>query len=143
MRWYSHGYSDDDPRLGFLRIFFYVNGFAPDDGGLKVVPGSHLFRDPDVHAQTDADLAPWLEGKRHPRTGQPLRIERLQAPPRSVVLMWTHALHGVTARKPDSGTRWTVVYAYRNPGQPSRARWITPAFEKLALPGTEGLMSLY
>ena len=43
--WHSHGYADDDPNLGFVRIFFYVNGFEPDDGGLKAVPGSHLYRD--------------------------------------------------------------------------------------------------
>lgn len=143
MRWHTHEYADADPRLGFLRIFFYVNGFDADDGGLKVVPGSHLFRDSRVTADTDAELAAWLEDKRHPATGEPLRIERLSAPPGSVVLMWTHALHGVTPRKPSSPTRWTVVYAYRNPGQPSRARWISEEFEQSSLPGAEGLMSLY
>lgn len=143
MRWHTHEYADADPQLGFLRIFFYVNGFDADDGGLKVVPGSHLFRDSRVSANTDAELAPWLEDRRHPKTGAPLRIEHLSAPAGSVVLMWTHALHGVTPRKPDSETRWTVVYAYRNPGRPSRSRWISEAFERNELPGTEGLMSLY
>jgi hypothetical protein len=144
MRWHSHEYSDDDPTLGFLRIFFYVNGFGSDDGGLKVVPGSHLFRDSRVSASTDADLErDWLVGKVHPITGEPLRMERLEAPPGSVVLMWTHALHGVTPRRPDSPTRWTVVYAYRNPGRPSRARWITEAFERDPPAGIEGLISLY
>jgi hypothetical protein len=144
LRWHTHEYSDADPQLKFLRIFFYVNGFSADDGGLKVVPGSHLFRDSTIIAQTDEELtSAWLEGKRHPQTGEPLRIEGLSAPPASVILMWTHALHGVTARRPNSETRWTVVYAYRNPGQPSKARWITEAFEQSELPGTEGLMSLY
>ena len=144
LRWHTHEYSDADPQLKFLRIFFYVNGFSADDGGLKVVPGSHLFRDSTIIAQTDEELtSTWLEGKRHPHTGEPLRIEGLSAPPASVILMWTHALHGVTARRANSETRWTVVYAYRNPGQPSKARWITEAFEKSELPGTEGLMSLY
>ena len=45
INWHTHGYGEEDPSLGFVRIFFYVNGFEPDDGGLKVVPGSHLFRD--------------------------------------------------------------------------------------------------
>jgi len=144
MRWHTHEYADSDPSLGFLRIFFYVNGFGADDGGLKVVPGSHLFRDSRVTADTDADLQrTWLDGKRHPWTGKPLDIERLSAPEGSVVLMWTHALHGVTPRKPLSSMRWMVVYAYRNPGQPSRARWITEEFEHSPVPGTEGLMSLY
>ena len=142
--WHSHGYSDDDPRLGFVRIFFYVNGFQPDDGGLKAVPGSHLYRDARIGARSDAALQEnWLEGKTHPRTGAPLKIETLSAPPGTVVLMWTHAAHAVNPRKSDSGTRWTVVYAYRNPGRPSGARWITPEFEKKAIPGAEGLMSLY
>jgi hypothetical protein len=144
MRWHSHEYADDEPRLGFLRIFFYVNGFGADDGGLKVVPGSHLFRDSRVNSSTDADLeATWLAGKRHPISGEPLRMERLSAAPGSVVLMWTHALHGVTARAADSDTRWTVVYAYRNPGRPSRARWLSEDFERSELAGTEGLMGLY
>jgi phytanoyl-CoA dioxygenase PhyH len=144
LRWHAHEYADDEPRLGFLRIFFYVNGFGADDGGLKVVRGSHLFRDSGVVAQTDAELeATWLAGKRHPISGEPLRVERLHAPPGSVILMWTHALHGVTPRSADSDTRWTVVYAYRNPGRPSRARWLSEEFESSGPSGTEGLMGLY
>ena len=46
IHWHSHAYAEDDPRYGFVRIFFYINGFAADDGGLKAVPGSHLYRDP-------------------------------------------------------------------------------------------------
>ena len=143
MRWHSHEYSDADPRLGFLRIFFYVNGFEADDGGLKVVPGSHLFRDSCVTADDDAALASWLAGKRHLVTGEPLQIEHLVASRGSVILMWTHALHGVAPRRAGSDTRWTVVYGYRNPGRPSRSRWISEAFEQHGLPGTEGLMGLY
>jgi hypothetical protein len=144
MRWHTHEYADADPRLGFLRLFFYVNGFDADDGALKVVPGSHLFRDSRVTADTDLDLQrTWLDGKVHPLTGERLGIERLSAPPGSVIAMWTHALHGVTPRKEHSPMRWMVVYAYRNPGQPSRARWISPEFERRDLPGTEDLMSLY
>jgi phytanoyl-CoA dioxygenase PhyH len=144
LRWHSHEYADDEPRLGFLRIFFYVNGFAAADGGLKVVPGSHLFRDSSVNVNTDAELeSTWLVGKRHPLSGEPLRVERMSAPPGSVVLMWTHALHGVTPRSADSDTRWTVVYAYRNPGRPSRARWLSEEFERRGLAGAEGLLGLY
>ncbi len=140
--WHSHEYADDRPELGFLRIFFYVNGFEADDGGLGVVPGSHRYRDAAIGAASDADLrAGWLAGKTHLRTGAPLQIEYLSAPARSVILMWTHAAHAVSPRRSQQ-TRWTVVYAYRNPGAPSRARWITPAFEQHPPPGAEGLMSL-
>jgi hypothetical protein len=144
MRWHAHEYADADPSLGFIRIFFYVNGFEADDGGLKVVPGSHLLRDSKAEAQTDAELSEgWLRGKLHPMTREPLRMQTLSAPPGSVILMWTHALHGVVPRKPESDTRWTVVYAYRNPGQPSRARRISDEFERRGVPGAEGLLSLY
>ena len=142
--WHSHGYAEDEPRLGFVRIFFYVNGFEADDGGLKAVPGSHLYRDAKIHAASDEVLrAGWMADKTHPETGEPLEIEALSAPPGTVVLMWTHAAHAVNPRKPGSHTRWCVVYAYRNPGSPSGARWITPEFERKPIPGAEGLMPLY
>jgi hypothetical protein len=142
MGWHSHDYAEDNPTLGMVRVFFYVNGFAPTDGGLKAVPGSHLLRDPKIHAQTDAELmAGWLAGKTHPETGEPLQIEYLTAPEGSVILMHTHAAHAVAPRQPDSPMRWCVVYAYRNPGAtPSKARWITHEFEKNPPQGAEWLM---
>jgi hypothetical protein len=143
-RWHSHEYAEDDPKLGFVRIFFYINGFEPDDGNLKVVPGSHLYRDADIEAQTDADLRQgWLSGKQHPLTKEPFEIVPLSASPATVVLMWTHAAHAVNPRQPNSPTRWAVVYAYRNPGRPSRARWISEAYERKPILGAEGLLSLY
>ena len=143
LRWHSHEYAEDEPRLGFVRIFFYITGFALGDANLKVVPGSHLYRDRQINAQTDAELsAGWLAGKTHPQTGAPLAIEPLAAPPATVALMWTHAAHAVNPRQSTS-TRWCVVYAYRNPGRPSEARWITEAYEKKPIPGAEGLLSLY
>lgn len=144
VRWHSHEYAEDDPSLGFVRIFFYINGFEHNDGNLKVVPGSHLYRDEKLTAPSNAELeAGWMQGKTHPMTGEPLAIQALTAPPASVALMWTHAAHAVNPRQPNSPTRWAVVYAYRNPGRPSLARWITPAYERKAIPGAEGLMGLY
>ena len=84
----------------------------------------------------------WMSGRTHPVTGQPLDIEELEAPPGSVALMWTHAAHGVNARLPGSDTRWTVVYAYRNPGAESSARWSTPEFQA-SVEVEESLMTLY
>ena len=141
---HSHQYADDEPKLGFLRVFFYVNGFAADDGGLKVVNGSHHFRDQDIRAESDGELERgWMAGKVHPHTDDPLRLEGLSLAERSVVLMWTHAAHGVTPRKDGSGMRWCVVYAYRNPGRQSHARWLSQEFEQKEIAGAEGLMSLY
>ena len=140
--WHSHRYSDDDPAYGFVRIFFYVNGFEADDGGLKAVPGSHLYRDSGIHSRTDEALREgWLAGKTHLQTGEPLQIQKLTVPNGTVILMWTHAAHAVSARKQDSDTRWTVVYGYRNPGKPCTP-WITPEFERKPIPGAEGLISL-
>ncbi len=142
--WHSHEYAEDDPILGFVRIFFYVNGFKAGDGGLKAVPGSHLYRDAKIKADTDEALKTgWMAGKTHPMTGEPLAIQELSAPSGTVVLMWTHAAHAVSPRHANSDTRWGVVYAYRNPGRPSLARWITPEYEKKRIPGAEGLISLY
>lgn len=142
--WHSHAYSEDDRNLKFVRIFFYVNGFQINNGGLKVVAGSHHFRDPDIKARTDQELERgWMAGKVHPITGKPLKVEFLTVPACSVILMWTHAAHAVSSKCSQSETRWTVVYAFRNPGKPSRARWISPQFEKKLIPGSEGLMSLY
>jgi hypothetical protein len=142
--WHSHEYADTDPNLGFIRIFFYVNGFEEEDGALGVVPGSHLFRESRIGAGSDEEFrSGWMAGKTHPLTGEPLEIEYLAAPPGTVILMWTHAAHAVRPRLPDSPTRWTAVYAYRNPGRESRARWISEAFEASPPPGAEGLMSLY
>jgi hypothetical protein len=144
MSWHAHGYGEENFDLGFVRVFFYINGFGEDDGGLKVVPGSHLFKDRTIKGEDDADLyQKWVNGKTHPKTGEPLQIEALSAPPGTVIVMWTHALHGVNPRKPSSDTRWTVVYAYRNPGLPSNARWISEDFEQKVIPGAEGLLGLY
>jgi len=142
--WHSHGYSEDDDRYGYIRIFFYVNGFEKDDGGLKTVPGSHLYRDPKIHGATDEAMQNgWLVDKIHPDTGKPLRIEQLSVPPGTVVLMWTHAAHAVTPRKPDSDTRWTVVYGYYKPGKDPGKKWISTEFEQKIIPGEEELMKPY
>ncbi len=144
LHWHTHGYGEENPKLGFVRIFFYVNGFEPDDGGLKVVPGSHLFRERIGKVDTDEELQDgWVNGKSHPITGEPLAIEALSMSSGTVIAMWTFAAHGVNPRQANSDTRWCVVYAYRNPGLPSNARWISEEYEKRRIPGVEGLLSLY
>ena len=141
--WHSHEYADDRSELGLMRIFFYINGFSADDAGLKVVPGSHHYRDSAIEGRTDEDLGVgWLAGKEHPLTGEGLEVQALEAPLRTVILMWTHAAHAVSARNPDSPTRWAVVYGYRNPGAESSARCVTTWFEQQHTEAAS-LMSLY
>ena len=145
MGWHAHGYGEEDfdLGLGFVRIFFYVNGFEAGDGGLKVVPGSHLYKDRTPKADSDEELLEgWMRDRTHPNTGEPLKIDHPSVPPGTVIAMWTHALHGVAPRKTGE-TRWAVVYGFRNPGLSSSARWITEAFEKKEIPGAEGLLGLY
>jgi hypothetical protein len=139
--WHSHPYAEDRPELGHLRIFFYVNGFTADDGGLRVAPGTHLYREGALSYATDEEFhAGWLDRRPHPATGQPIPLLTLDAPAGTVALMWTHAAHAVTPRKADSTMRWAIVYAYRNPGASSSSRFITEAFERRAPAGTETLM---
>lgn len=145
MGWHAHGYGEEnfDLGLGFVRIFFYVNGFTAGDGGLKVVPGSHLYKDRTPRADSDEELMDgWMNGRTHLNTGEPLRIEHPTVPEGTVIAMWTHALHGVAPRKTEE-TRWSVVFGFRNPGLSSSARWITEEFEKKVIPGAEGLLGLY
>lgn len=141
--WHTHPYATDQPQLGFIRIFFYVSGYQRGNGSLKVVPGSHLFHTA-IRVESDEELrASWLNGKTHPLTDEPLEIVDLEVPDGSVIVMLTDALHAVTPRQTQSDTRWTMVTAYRNPGAPSRARWISSEFENNPPAGAKSIMSLY
>lgn len=132
-------YSIDNPELGYIRIFFYANGFEKGDGNLKVSPGSHHYRDPTVDCRGDEALkSNWLAGKMHPATRKPLAILELECPPGSVIVLHTHAVHGVSARKPDSEARWAITTAYRNPGAPSHGRWINDAWALKPVAGLIG-----
>jgi hypothetical protein len=152
MGYHSHSYADerktwaeaevlpDDPGCGFIRIFFYINGFELNNGNLKTVPGSHLFRRDLAHGRDDESLEKeWIKDKTHPVTGEPLQIRRLSCPPGSVVAMWTHAAHGVDPKPAGSPRRWALITAYRNPGQPSVSRWMTPKFTQKPTPGLKML----
>ena len=85
------------------------------DGGLKVVAGSHLFRDPD-HCRggvTDAEFAAgWMQTKVHPVTGNPLEINALSLPAGSLVSVVAHLAHGVSPRTIDK-TRFGSLWSYR------------------------------
>ena len=94
----------------------YPQGFGADrDGGLKLIRGSHLFRDPEnCRGKTDAEIeVGWLEGRGHPITGKPLVIEHLELPPGSIVCCLSHGAHGVAPKAADRKTRWSSLYAYK------------------------------
>ncbi len=96
----------------------YPEGFAAgEDGGLKIVKGSHLFRDPaNCRFATDEEMEQqWLANRVHPVTGAPLKIERLSLPPGSIVCCLTHAVHGVDPKTADRKTRLCTLYCYKKP----------------------------
>lgn len=126
--WHSHMIFDDCDQAGVATIaeyddqpnfnltLCYPDGFtAGDDGGLKVIRGSHLFRDPQgCRAATDEEMeAGWMRGRRHPVTGVPLAIEQLELPPGSIVSCLSHAAHCVAPKAVGRPTRWCTLACYR------------------------------
>ncbi len=94
----------------------YPQGFnADNDGGLKVVRGSHLFRDPQGCRGVDDDeiSSNWLKGRTHPVTGAPLQLEHLALPPGTVVCCLSHAVHGVSPKDAHKDTRWCSLHCYK------------------------------
>ena len=94
----------------------YPQGFeAGDDGGLKLIRGSHLFRDPaGCRAGSDEEMRRgWLQGRVHPVTSEPLQIEHLSLPPGSIVCCLSHAAHGVASKALGRETRWCSQYCYK------------------------------
>ena len=120
---------DRQPNL--LLTLCYLNGFrAGDDGGLKIIRGSHLLRDPDgCRAATDGEMAGgWLDGRVHPVTGRPLEMEHLALPAGSVVCCLSHAAHGVSPKAAGRQTRLCSLFCYRKPWTDGRAQppWEVP-----------------
>jgi hypothetical protein len=138
-RWHAHEYDGRDsprlnlpdepfvdaaalvegPRLMLARTLCYPAGIAEAHGGLLgVIPGAPLFRDPFCYGGNrtawDEDMREgWLEGKRHPATGEPLRIVNHGLPPGSLLCFPHHMPHSVTPRKPGAPTRWAQLLTYR------------------------------
>ena len=56
-----------------------------------------------------------MRDKNHPVTGEPLRIERLDLPPGSMVSFVHHMPHHAGHRALDAETRWGLLMAYRTP----------------------------
>lgn len=128
--WHSHGIgggadncgtaslSEYEKQPNFNLTLCYPQGFSADeDGGLKLIRGSHLFRDPTgCRAATDEEMREgWLAGRGHPVTSEPLTIEHLSLPPGSVVCCLSHAAHAVAPKALDRKTRWCSLYCYKKP----------------------------
>lgn len=110
--------SEYQAQPNFNLTLCYPQGFeAEDDGGLKIIRGSHLFRDPGgCWADTDEAMQQeWLAGRIHPVTSEPLQIEHLSIPPGTVVCCLSHAAHAVSPKALDRDTRWCSLFCYKKP----------------------------
>ena len=138
--WHCHrigaGYDDCGPAdLGEYRsqpnsnlTICYPQGFAAaNDGGLKIIRGSHLFRDAaHCRGATDEEIrTDWRKDKVHPITDRLLRVEHLDLPPGSVVCCLSHAAHGVSPKGSDRPTRWCSLYCYKTSAK--RSGLVQPA----------------
>jgi hypothetical protein len=136
-----------------VRTLCYPEGFlAANDAGLKIVPGSHLFRENGGHgdlynigevpserekdpSKADAVMREgWLKGKLNPISGAPLMVERPALPPGSMASILHHTLHGVDPKDPSAGTRWCCLMAYRAPDPlkeaPTQSRTLPGMWER-------------
>ena len=126
---------EDKPGEAMIRAFFYISGFNSIDGGcLKVIPGSHTWRDPGLGSR----LLQWRGAGKTSHEGVPLTEVELECPPGSVILMHTHAAHGVTPMrrgKAAGAPRWAFVACYRIGESWSPSRNLTSAFASRDGPG--------
>lgn len=126
-------------------LFAYPDGFGKtDEGGLKVVAGSHLHRDVANcrGGRTDMEfLAGWMSGKTHPVTGDALTITHLTLPPGSLVAAFAHLAHGVDSRSQALQPRGASLWCYRvqhERDETTRSRSganIPPCFQARAMRG--------
>jgi hypothetical protein len=120
--WHAHRYGDGryeehaedapgEPNPEYLdrqciRTLCYPEGAASIESGgyggeLGLIPGAHLFRCPyeaSFSHSDDAMMQQWLEGKRHPQTGEPLSIVKLVVPAGSLISFHHHMPHWVGPR---------------------------------------------
>ena len=137
-RWHAHQYRQGQHEVedilgtgehltrGFqhqqcVRTLCYPKGATTEDGGeFAVIPGAHLYRIPFKWSVTRTDYdqemeETWIAGKVHAWTGEPLRIERLDIPPGSMVSFVHHMPHHVGHRNEGSGLRLGLLMAFRTP----------------------------
>ena len=127
-KWHSHEIGGGKDNCGVANLseyqaqpnailtLCYPQGFeAGEDGGLKIIRGSHLFRDPKgCRAATDEAMGQgWLQGRMHPVTCEPLQMEHLSLPAGSIVCCLSHAAHGVAPKAPGKRTRWSSLHCYK------------------------------
>eukprot|EP01052_Picozoa_sp_SAG31_P036997 SAG31_NODE_4701_length_3023_cov_28.325239_2_plen_175_part_00 len=120
---YGETANPEDLGLGLVRTLCYPDGCGTEtnDGGLQLIKGAHLYRDPycwNTSRPTSNDLemkAAWLDGRTHPITGEPLAITKLTLAPGSLVCFGHHMPHYVEPISEAYGTRLGLLMVFRRP----------------------------
>jgi hypothetical protein len=159
--WHSHGgvptdncgpcesIEEYDQQPNLLLCLCYPNGFkAEGEGGLKIIKGSHLFRDPSgcrsqsttgMPGEDAAMEVGWLAGKVNPISGEPLAITKLELPPGSIVFCLQHAAHGVAPHTAGTESpRLCLLLACRKAhgnGKAEQPSAVPPVWAQLAAEG--------
>ena len=135
--WHAHPYDQDGYGtteryigLGLVRTICYPQGCgnAEGDGGLSLIKGAHLFRDPycwNTSRPTGTEEAmqrAWLSGRTHPLTGEPLAVTKIALPPGSLVCFGHHMPHYVGSINESHGTRLGLLMVFRRPDPKGRLR---------------------
>ena len=133
--WHGHPYDQDGfgvttkyTGLGLVRTLCYPLGcgMVEGDGGLSLIKGAHLFRDPycwntQRPTASDAEMhTDWLAGRAHPITGEQLTVTKLSLPPGSLVCFGHHMPHYVGPIAAEFGTRLGLLMVYRRPDPKKR-----------------------
>ena len=126
----------------------YPRGVAADSGAINVIPGSHLFRDPDscrgsapVLSGISSDgIQGWLDGKIHPITGEALTTLNVPLPPGSMVCINSHGAHAVSptaAHHTEPRLAMSFFYFRRSArtGHVQPTAWIPPLWGLKAVNG--------
>ena len=144
--WHSHSYKQEgaadyteqqDPRFGgaLVRMLCYPEGFKsdPEEGGLGVIPGSHLASG-YCRGFDDAGVNEWLRGKEG-ADGAALGPMRLSLPPGSVVVIHCYTVHSVAPHTVDGAApRFASLFCFRRRATgPARSRWVSARFEEAVL----------
>ena len=144
--WHTHSYKQEgradyyerqDPRFGgaLVRTLCYPEGFKcdPEEGGLGVIAGSHLFN--GYYRGFDAKgVEEWLRGKVG-ADGAPLKPLRLSLPPGSVVALHCYTFHSVAPHTVDgAASRLASLFCFRRRATgPARSRWVSARFEETVM----------
>ena len=123
-----HGGQDNTTaRIPNVKIVFYVDTLTKNTGTLRVIPGSHLFLDPDPYSilrgrSSDADFRPF---GLHPRE---LPCVVLETQPGDVIFFTEDTLHAAFGGAP--GRHQHACSFYTDPANQAQRQYIHDLYRK-------------